>query len=446
MQRPRVNTKLLKIFLFQVILISAAASIGIYSAALVAEDLLVNEALAGEADYFWQRYQRDSSASLPNTLNLLGYLHDPVAGHSAPDWLRNLPAGMQRAQHEGQQPIVHVSENAGRTLYLVFDEEQVSRLSFYFGIVPLAVVLLVLYALSYLTYLQAKRAISPIVQVAAQMAHFDINRTELPQPDWTSVRRTADAETAALVDAIDAFLARMRKFVTRERNFTRYASHELRTPLAVIKGSLANLQALSEQDEKSPGDHGSAHTHTIGAEKMQRQLQRMDTTVKDMEALLETLLLLAREDEQYGSGDTILVNDIAALLVEQLRQQNTRPQVSIELQHTGFLSTRAPQRLVSIVLSNLLRNALTYTQAGQVTLTIGEEGFSVEDTGIGIPAHELASIFDPFFRSTGNQEKGFGLGLAIVQKICDQLGWTIAVKSTVGSGTRFDLRITPAPV
>lgn len=445
MQRPRVNTKLLKIFLFQVILISAAASIGIYSAALVAEDLLVNEALAGEADYFWQRYQQDSDASLPDTLNLLGYLHDPIAGHHAPDWLRNLPAGMQRAQHEGQQPIVHVSENAGRTLYLVFDEEQVSRLSFYFGIVPLAVVLLVLYALSYLTYLQAKRAISPIVQVAAQMAHFDINRTELPQPDWTSVRRNADAETAALVDAIDAFLARMHKFVARERNFTRYASHELRTPLAVIKGSLANLQALSGLDEQPPPNM-SAHTITISAEKMQRQLQRMDTTVKDMEALLETLLLLAREDEQLGSSDSILVNDVAALLMEPLHLQNTRPQVRIELQHNGFLSTRAPQRLVSIVLTNLLRNALTYTKEGQVTLTIDENGFSVEDTGIGIPPHELASIFDPFFRSSGNQEKGFGLGLAIVQKICAQLGWTIAVKSTAGSGTRFDVRVTPAPV
>jgi len=444
-QRPRVNTKLLKIFLFQVILISAAASIGIYSAALVAEDLLVNEALAGEADYFWQRYQQDSNASLPDTLNLLGYLHDPIAGHHAPDWLRNLPAGMQRAQHEGQQPIVHVSENAGRTLYLVFDEEQVSRLSFYFGIVPLAVVLLVLYALSYLTYLQAKRAISPIVQVAAQMAHFDINRTELPQPDWTSVRRIADAETAALVDAIDAFLARMHKFVARERNFTRYASHELRTPLAVIKGSLANLQALSGLDEQPPPNM-SAHTITISAEKMQRQLQRMDTTVKDMEALLETLLLLAREDEQLGSSDSILVNDVAALLMEPLHLQNTRPQVRIELQHNGFLSTRAPQRLVSIVLTNLLRNALTYTKEGQVTLTIDENGFSVEDTGIGIPPHELASIFDPFFRSSGNQEKGFGLGLAIVQKICAQLGWTIAVKSTAGSGTRFDVRVTPAPV
>lgn len=445
MQRPRVNTKLLKIFLFQVILISAAASIGIYSAALVAEDLLVNEALAGEADYFWQRYQQDSDASLPDTLNLLGYLHDPIAGHHAPDWLRNLPAGMQRAQHEGQQPIVHVSENAGRTLYLVFDEEQVSRLSFYFGIVPLAVVLLVLYALSYLTYLQAKRAISPIVQVAAQMAHFDINRTELPQPDWTSVRRTADAETAALVDAIDAFLARMHKFVARERNFTRYASHELRTPLAVIKGSLANLQALSGLDDQPP-PNAAARTLTISAEKMQRQLQRMDTTVKDMEALLETLLLLAREDEQLGSSDSILVNDVAALLMEPLHLQNTRPQVRIELQHNGFLSTRAPQRLVSIVLTNLLRNALTYTKEGQVTLTIDENGFSVEDTGIGIPPHELASIFDPFFRSSGNQEKGFGLGLAIVQKICAQLGWTIAVKSTAGSGTRFDVRVTPAPV
>ncbi len=428
MQRARVNSKLLKIFLFQIALISAATLIGVYMAAQVAENVLVKQALEGEAAYYWQRKARQADAPLPDTLNLLGYMHDPARDQQAPAWLRELPPGMHRVTHEAQRPIVHVTEHAGKTLYLVFDEQQLSRLSFYFGIVPLAGALLVLYALAYIAHVQAKKAISPIVRVAEEMARFDVNAAARVAPDFSSLRKDSDAETTALMDAIDAFLARIRRFIERERNFTRYASHELRTPLAVIKGSLDNLDAL-------PAD-----------EKQQRHLQRIHTTVKDMEALLETLLMLAREDELQAGDEDILVNDVAALLIDQQRQQCNGKPVALQLRQNDFLTTRAPHRLVSIVMGNLLRNAITYTDAGSVTINISGTGFSVEDTGIGIPAGEIKNVFDPFFRSMNNPQKGFGLGLAIVQKICDQLGWSIAVSSQEGKGSCFTVTVVPPPV
>lgn len=432
MHRPRVNSKLLNVFLLQVVLISAAASIGIYAAAQVTEHLLVREALEGEARYFWEQAQDGDGARVPDTLNLHGYLDPDGSNAGIPESLRGLGPGMHRVMQNGERPIVHVSQQNGRILYLVFDEEQVSRLSFLFGIAPLALVLLVLYGLTFFTFLQARRAISPIVGLAQQMARFDLNRIPLSAPDFSTLRRDADAETTALMDAIDAFLDRIRQLVARERNFTRYASHELRTPLAVIKGSVANLAALN------------AAPTPPGHDKTLRHLQRIDTTVNEMEALLETLLLLAREDELQETADAVQVNDLAALVVEQLQAQ-TRPGVALRLEQRAFLRTRAPQRLVGIVLTNLLRNALAYTRQGHVLVRIDEDAFSVEDTGIGIADADLGHIFDPFFRSAGNQEKGFGLGLAIVQKICGQLGWTIRVTSTEGKGTRFEVRLTPPP-
>ncbi len=431
MHRPRVNSKLLKIFLLQVVLISAAASIGIYAAAQVTEKLLVREALEGEAQYFWQRWQTDGTTPVPDTLNLRGYLDRDGSGQAIPAALRGLNEGLHRVAHEGEQPIVYVSQHNGLRLYLLFDEEQVSRLSFFFGIAPLTLVLLVLYALTFFTFLQARRAISPIVRLAQQMAGFDLHRVPLAAPDFSALRRDADAETAALMDAIDAFLDRIRELLVRERNFTRYASHELRTPLAVIKGSVANLAALASPD-------------AAAADKTRRHLQRIDTTVRDMEALLETLLLLAREDELQETAEAVQVNDLAALLVEQLQSQ-AQPGVTLTLEQRAFLQTRAPQRLVGIVLTNLLRNALACTQQGQVRVRIEADAFSVEDTGIGIAATELERIFDPFFRSSSNQAKGFGLGLAIVRKICDQLGWSIDVRSREGAGSCFEVRLTPPP-
>lgn len=425
-QRPRVTAKLLKIFLLQVGLISLATAVGIYSAALVAEDLLVNKALQGEANYFWQRHQVDPAATLPNSLNLLGYLDDPQQPDATPPWLRGLSPGMHRVAHKGQQPIVHVSQQSGRTLYLVFNEQQVSRLSFFFGIVPLTVVLLVLYALAFLGYFQAKRAISPIVKVAERVQDIDLTRQGISDTDFAELRRNADVETDALVDAIEAFVERIGQFVVRERNFTRYASHELRTPLAVIKGSIANLQQL-HNDEKS-----------------QRQLQRMATTVSDMEALLETLLLLAREENLQQDAEAICVNDLGALVLDQLRLSQPASGVTLQQQNQGFLHVHAPQRLLSIVLINLLKNALAHTRAGHVKLIVDNRGFSVEDTGSGIAANDFEHIFAPFYRSSTNTEKGYGLGLSIVQKIADQLGWTISVQSEEGKGSQFRIDVNPA--
>ncbi|HET8708535.1 MAG TPA: histidine kinase dimerization/phospho-acceptor domain-containing protein, partial [Pseudomonadales bacterium] len=282
MQRSRVNTKLLKIFLLQLVLISAVTSTGVYLAAWVAENVLVKRALIGEADYFWQRYRTDAHCSLPNSLNLLGYLDDGTAASTVPEWLTALSPGMHRVPYQNQHPIVFVSEYDGRHLYLIFNEEQVSRLSFYFGTVPLTLVLLVLYALAYLAFIMAKRAISPIVRVAETMEKINAGPSgvmQVTQINFAELRHGADAETIALVDAIQGFLDRIGQFIVRERNFTRYASHELRTPLTVIKASAANL-LLADLSEKC-----------------RRHVDRIQATVQEMEALLETLLLLAREDE-----------------------------------------------------------------------------------------------------------------------------------------------------
>lgn len=424
MRRPRVIGKLLKVFLLQVCLISIATAVGIYSAALVAEDVLVNQALQGEAKYFWQRYQSDPTASLPNSLNLLGYLSNPQQPQHLPTWLQGLSTGMHRVTHDGQQPIVYVSQQGDRMLYLVFNEDQVSRLSLLFGIVPLTLVLLVLYALAFLAYFQAKRAISPIVKVAERVQDVEFDSLGMQALDFADLRRNADVETNALVDAIEGFMERIGQFVVRERNFTRYASHELRTPLAVIKGSIANLQQL-QPDEKN-----------------QRHLRRMATTVNDMEALLDTLLLLAREDAQQQDAEPICVNDLAALILDQLRLTSGKESVTLTQNNQAMLDVQTSQKLVGIVLTNLIRNALHYTFEGRINVIIDANGFTVEDTGIGIARAELAHIFAPFYRSENNTEKGYGLGLSIVQKICQQLGWHISVQSEIGKGSRFRVEIT----
>ncbi|HAG93961.1 MAG TPA: sensor histidine kinase, partial [Gammaproteobacteria bacterium] len=281
----------------------------------------------------------------------------------------------------------------------------------------------VLYGLAYFTYSQAKKAVSPIMHLARRVEQHELEPSRTTRLDLSDLRTTAEEETFVLVDAIDSFITRMDDFVERERNFTRYASHELRTPLSVIKGSVANLQ----QEQLS--------------ERSKRQVKRIDNTVTDMESLLDALLELARESHQSVHHEPLLFNDLAELVVEQLRETQPNPDVHLDVINNGFLSLSGSPKLIRILLTNLLKNALAYTDRGRVEVIIDAEGFSVKDTGMGIEEDKLARIFDPFYRIDHRREKGFGLGLAIVQKVCQELEWEISVSSQPGEGSCFQVNV-----
>lgn len=75
-------------------------------------------------------------------------------------------------------------------------------------------------------------------------------------------------------------------------------------------------------------------------------------------------------------------------------------------------------------------------------LDSSEVVLSLSDTGIGIPGEDIGKIFDPFYRGTNSRrEQGFGLGLTTVRSIIESHGWNISVRSTLGQGTTFTIRI-----
>ena len=100
---------------------------------------------------------------------------------------------------------------------------------------------------------------------------------------------------------------------------------------------------------------------------------------------------------------------------------------------------------LTVVLANLLRNAVASTNAGRVTIRTSTGAVEVADTGSGIAAADLPHVFDRFYRGRGSEgREGHGLGLAIVKQICDQNGWRIEFQSEIGHGTRALLFLAPA--
>jgi signal transduction histidine kinase len=414
-------SNLVRVFLLQVLAISLAVVLGVWGAAIVVEKVLVGEALDGEAAHYWKLYQANPAQPRPNTLNLSGYLRQAEHGDEIPDWLVNQQPGFRRIVQNGNEPLVHISDRGDARLYLIFDEIQVSRLAIFFGVAPLSLVLLLAYTVAWFGYRLSRSAVSPLIQLAKQVETFDARASDLKNLDF-HIQAKSDSEVQILAGALQHFIERVNQFVVRERNFTRNASHELRTPLAVMR---SNLDAL----QRRTADHA----------ELAVPLDRMRRTVHDMEKLLETLLILAREDESRLPREAIIINDLVAERIEQLGRALENPAVKITLEADSLVELNAPPKVLAIVFDNLLRNAINYTGQGEVVVRIWDKGLSIRDNGPGMDAELLGRVFEPFERGQSSAQ-GFGLGLTIVKRLCERFGWEITIESQPGAGSTATVR------
>ena len=429
-------TKLGRVVALQVALLSATVAAGIYITNTIVEDFLITEALQNEASHYWSLYEQDPNHPLPNTANMRGYLVNPdVRSESTPrlkgivpEQLLQHPAGfLGRVSMNEESPTLFVSQQSddlGPRLYLVFFSEDVSQLAFYFGILPLSLALLLVYGFSFLTYRLSHRAISPIVKLADYLQDFRFGSYNQPAVDLGDLRALANLEVDVMIDSIDSFAERLDTFIERERIFTRDASHELRTPIAVFKGSLDLLQRKSDRSEDDV-----------------KAFARMRRTVDDMEGLIETLLLLARGEEVERIHEIRCLNELIPGYVEQLAPMAAERGLDLSIDEQAQLWVKAPSRVIQIILTNLLRNAINYTQQGSVIVRIRKNTISVIDTGIGMSPEELQHAFEPFYRGERSRASsmGHGLGLSIVRRLVHQFDWLIHVQSNVGKGTEVTI-------
>ena len=425
--RKGLQSRLIRVFAVQASIVSLATILGVYAAYVITAKYLVREALKGEAAHFWMRYDENPRFHLPDTRNLNGFLMDPAhpTREGLPDSLKKLTSPFfGRVTMGANQPIVMVSEHQGALLYLVFKERQVSRLALLFGVAPLSVVLILIYMSSWFTFRQSQRLISPVTQLSKIVENADVNAPEQLENRLLPLVGI-DADIDALAKALTHYGERIQHFVERERTFTGYASHELRTPLAVLKGSLDIFQY---QTELSPSQ--------------KKITDRMRSTVEGMESLIQTLLMLAREESEAESLEDEEVNLSEQLpqWIEQARIAVGEPlsDTEIALYENGLLQVRGASKILCMVVINLLRNALQFGQKKPISITLDPQRLVITDQGIGMDSDQLNRAFDPFYRSH-QDGKGHGLGLALVKKLCDRYGWSIVAYSAPGKGTSMSI-------
>lgn len=417
--------KLIRVFLLQIAFISIIALGGVYAAKLLLENVMIRAALESEAAHFWERYDNNPEFQLPDVSNLLGFIAINGDLTTIPEAFYDLKPGLNRAVYDNAHPIVYVEDNNNARLYLIFDEASVSRLALVFGILPLASVLIILYISAWISYRMAHKAISPMSLLADRVANTDLKDGQWVDIPLEDIKADSDIETLSLIKAIEDFAERLESFVERERQFTRDASHELRTPIAVLSSSLELLERKFQDEEAKP------------------VIERMQRTITSMQSLIETLLVLAREGQTSFESKIVNVNNLLKTKLEECEEIYKDKNLNITFESASELSIKAPEKLLEVLMNNLITNAFNYTSQGEINVGVTENGFWVADTGEGINKEDVEEIFKPFYRidkqrdESNPKKKGYGLGLSIVKKICERCNWSISVDAEREVGTKI---------
>ncbi|MFZ6798866.1 sensor histidine kinase [Undibacterium sp. Di24W] len=202
------------------------------------------------------------------------------------------------------------------------------------------------------------------------------------------------------------------------------ASHDIAQPLASLRFALAALGQKPEN--KAIAEH-------------------VENTLNYAQSLLKELIVQTRQEQSANStrsAEEIDLRDLFSQLAQEFEVLAQQKALNLAI-HRCQLTTSGSSVLLYRILSNLLANAIRYTEHGRIVLGVRRRRDSIEiqiwDTGPGIPAHTVASLTQAFQQGAQAQQstQGYGLGLFIVQTLCMQCGYQLSIHSELGKGSGF---------
>jgi signal transduction histidine kinase len=229
-------------------------------------------------------------------------------------------------------------------------------------------------------------------------------------------------EVGSLVQSLNALLVRVSSALEGERRFTANAAHELRTPLAAMRLHLHVARGAESEDER------------------QRALDLLQQGVERSGRLVEQLLTLARLDPEQALPQPrpVDLSEVAQTVCAERAPLALQRDQTLELHADADLpSASGNADLLAMLLSNLVDNAIRYTQTGghidvAVRRTPGGVQVEVRDDGPGIAAEHRERVFERFYRADSHEQAGTGLGLAICRRVADLHQATIKLADRAG--------------
>lgn len=277
-------------------------------------------------------------------------------------------------------------------------------------------------------YFITKKAFQPVVSIRQAAESItegkDLSkRIQLPK---------SKDEIYNLAETINLMLIRLEQSFESEKQFTSDASHELRTPVAVINSNC---------------EYALEHANT--PEEYIECLEAISRQTNKMSKLISNLLTITRIDQ----GTTKLefehtnLSDLVKMICEE--QVSIHPEsIALTTAIDDSVFGNVDRSMFTRLTVNLIENAYQYgKEKGHIYISLTENKntivLTVQDDGIGIPENELENIWQRFYQinsSRTNQKGSMGLGLSMVKQIADLHHGTIALSSTLNTGSIFTLK------
>jgi len=253
------------------------------------------------------------------------------------------------------------------------------------------------------------------------------------------VKETGDDEIRSVAKALNALAETLQREEELRKESVADLAHELRTP---VMGLLARVEAAQDRVfDDEVANLAAMHDEAL----------RLTRLLDDLSALAD-----AERPGLLLSAEPVDLAAVAAATAEALKQSFADKGIAFATDLRATVVAGDPKRLEQVVV-NLLTNAVRYTDAGgRVSLSVRQVGdvavLEVADSGIGIPAEDLAHVFTRFWRGEKSRSRatgGAGIGLTIVKELVRAHGGQITVESTGGQGSLFRVIIPcrgPAPL
>jgi signal transduction histidine kinase len=282
--------------------------------------------------------------------------------------------------------------------------------------------ILVLFIGGVIAWLHAN-LVRPVRDLADRMQAIDPRDTGTRLP--TTYKRE---EIQVIAQASNAHLERVEQFIERERSLLDQASHEFRTPIAVIAGALDVLKQIPLPDASRPA------------------LRRVEYAVEDLSETMVALLYLAREPEPGSeAADVTVLHEVLPRLLHDHQHLLHGKSAQLKVGELEPTHVAAPEAMVRIAVSNLIRNAVENTEVGTVELTLSAGVISIVDSGSGFNPVEAARRYRDSLRRSA-PVRGQGLGLFLIGRICDHYRWKLSIEPVAKGGTRAMLDVTASAI
>jgi len=227
-----------------------------------------------------------------------------------------------------------------------------------------------------------------------------------------------------------------RRLETVRRDFVANASHELKTPAASIQAAAETIGTAARDDP--------AVVPRFAAQ-LEREAVRLSRIVSD-------LLDLSRLETGSALDEEVALDAVVRDEAERFEDQAAEAGVELGVESATVPRVRGSARDLALMVRNLVDNAIRYTRpGGRVDVRLAPEDgqvvLTVTDTGIGIPGRELSRVFERFYRvdrARSRETGGTGLGLSIVRHVAENHGGTVGVRSELGRGSTFEVRLPAA--